>query len=83
MSLGQELQQKEKSCRWVMNLGNEQKQSPRGVSMKRCSENMQQIYRRTPFTKKTSGWLLLAMNINFLIFIILLIDNDEAWTTKL
>ena len=25
-----------------------QKQSPRGVPRKRCSENMQQIYRRTP-----------------------------------
>ena len=25
-----------------------QKQSPRGVHSKRCSENMQQVYRRTP-----------------------------------
>ena len=70
-----------------------QKQPPRGVPRKRCSENMQQIYRehpcrsvisiksqsnfieitlqhgcspvnllyifRTPFSKNTSGWLLL------------------------
>ena len=28
-----------------------QKQPPRGVSKKRCSENMQQIYRRTPMPK--------------------------------
>ena len=28
-----------------------QKQLPRGVLMKRCSENMQQIYRRTPMLK--------------------------------
>ena len=30
---------------------NRQKQSPRGVPRKRCSENMQQIYRRTPMSK--------------------------------
>ena len=35
-----------------------QKQPPRGVPRKMCSENMQQIYRRTPSLKKTSGWLL-------------------------
>ena len=28
-----------------------QKQPPRGVPWKRCSENMQQIYRRTPMPK--------------------------------
>ena len=28
-----------------------QKQSPTGVSRRRCSENMQQIYRRTPMSK--------------------------------
>ena len=28
-----------------------QKQPPRGVPRKRCSENMQQIYRRTPMPK--------------------------------
>ena len=28
-----------------------QKQPPRGVPMKRCSENMQEIYRRTPMPK--------------------------------
>ena len=28
-----------------------QKQPSRGVLMKRCSENMQQIYRRTPMPK--------------------------------
>ena len=28
-----------------------QKQSPRGVPRKRCSENMQQIYKRTPMPK--------------------------------
>ena len=28
-----------------------QKQLPRGVPRKRCSENMQQIYRRTPMPK--------------------------------
>ena len=74
-----------------------QKQPPRGVFRQRCSENMQQIYRRTPkpkcdfnkvakqnkfieitlwhgcslinllhifrtpFTKNTSGWLLLIV----------------------
>ena len=53
-----------------------QKQPLRGVSRKRCSENMQQIYRRTPmpkcssvnllhifrtaFSKNTSGRLLLG-----------------------
>ena len=29
----------------------DQKQPPKGVSRKRCSENMQQIYRRTPMPK--------------------------------
>ena len=29
-----------------------QKQPPRGVVSKRCSENMQQIYRRTPMPKR-------------------------------
>ena len=28
-----------------------QKQPPKGCSKKRCSENMQQIYRRTPMPK--------------------------------
>ena len=28
-----------------------QKQPPRGVIRKRCSENMQQIYRKTPMPK--------------------------------
>ena len=28
-----------------------QKQPPKGVPRKRCSENMQQIYRRTPMPK--------------------------------
>ena len=46
-----------------------QKQPSRGVLMKRCSENMQQIYRcspvnllhifKTSFAKNTTGWLLL------------------------
>ena len=49
-----------------------EKQPPRGILKKRCSENMQQIYRRTPmlkcdfnkaifrtpFPKITYGWLL-------------------------
>ena len=30
---------------------NNQKQPPRGVPRKRCSENMQQIYKRTPMPK--------------------------------
>ena len=30
---------------------NIQKQPPRGILKKRCSENMQQIYRRTPMPK--------------------------------
>ena len=41
-----------------------QKQPPRGVLKKRCSENMQQIYRRTTMPKcdfNTSRWLLLQM----------------------
>ena len=36
-----------------------QKQPSTGILRKRCSENVQKIYRRTPFTKNTSGWLLL------------------------
>ena len=36
-----------------------QKQPSKGILRKRCSENIQKIYRRTPFTKNTSGWLLL------------------------
>ena len=60
-----------------------QKQPPRGVPRKRCSENMQQIYRRTlwhrcssvnllhifrtPFSKNTYGWLLLTVVSNNLI----------------
>ena len=31
--------------------GKKQKQQPRGVLSKRCSESMQQIYRRTPMSK--------------------------------
>ena len=34
-----------------MSLGYLQKQPPRGVPRKRCSENMQQIYRGTPMPK--------------------------------
>ena len=37
---------------------NKQKQPFRGVFKKRCSENMQQIYRRTPFLKDIPGRLL-------------------------
>ena len=37
-----------------------QKQPPRGVPPKRCSEKMQQIY-RTPFTKNISERLLLKL----------------------
>ena len=43
---------------WVRSLGQDhckivflQKQPPRGVPRKRCSENMLQIYRRTPMSK--------------------------------
>ena len=44
-----------------------QKQPPGGVLSKRCSENMQQLYRRTPMPKcdfnkvasnRTSAWVL-------------------------
>ena len=35
-----------------------QKQPPRGVPRKSCSENMEQIF-RTTFPRITSGWLLL------------------------
>ena len=37
-------------------------QPPRGVPRKRCSENMQQIF-RTPFLKNTSRRLLLKASI--------------------
>ena len=35
----------------ICKMRNLQKQPPRGVLEKRCSENMQQIYRRTPMPK--------------------------------
>ena len=43
-----------------------QKQPLRGVPRKRCSENMQQIYRRTPmpkcdFNKVLKYWALLSI----------------------
>ena len=46
-----------------------QKQPPRGVPRKRCSENMQEIYRRTPifrtpFPKSTSVQLLLKLAVH-------------------
>ena len=37
-----------------------QKQPPRGITRKMNSENIQQIYRRTPMPKSTSGWLVLS-----------------------
>ena len=37
--------------RMIYHINTQQKQSPRGVPRKRCSENMQQIYRRTPMPK--------------------------------
>ena len=42
------------------------KQPPRGVPRKRCSENMQQIYRRTPmpkcdFNKVASNFIEIAL----------------------
>ena len=40
-----------------------QKQQFRGVLGKRCSENMQQIY-RTKFQQNISEWLLLALGEN-------------------
>ena len=36
---------------------NLQKQPLRDVLTKRCSENMQQIYRRTPMPSRTSAWV--------------------------
>ena len=53
---------------FIKTLSNIYKQTPRGVLKKRCSENMLQIYRRTPmqkcdfgtlFPRNTYGWLLL------------------------
>ena len=43
-----------------------QKQHPGGVLKKRCSENMQQIYRRTPFPNDTFGRLLLTIRVHFI-----------------
>ena len=38
-----------------------QKQPPRGVPRKRCSENMQQIYRRTPMPKRNFNKVALQL----------------------
>ena len=35
----------------ITNAANHQKQPSRGVPRKKCSENMQQIYKRTPMAK--------------------------------
>ena len=35
----------------LIRINNDQKQLSRGVFKKRCSENMRQIYRRTPMPK--------------------------------
>ena len=39
------------SCLFVLFIFHVQKQPSRGVLRKRCSENMQQMYRRTPMSK--------------------------------
>ena len=43
---------------WVIWMWNDQKQSFRGVLKKRCYENIQQIYRRTPMPKCDLATLL-------------------------
>ena len=43
-----------------------QKQPFRGVLMKRCSENMQQIYRRTPMAKSNFKKIALQFNMGVL-----------------
>ena len=40
----------------------DQKQPPRGVPRKRCSENMQQIYRGTPMPKCDFNKVALQLN---------------------
>ena len=45
-----------------------QKQPPRGVHRKRCSENMQQIYRRTTMTN-TYVYVYIYIYINIYIYI--------------
>ena len=47
--------------------GVQQKQSSRGVLRKRCSENMQQIYRRTPMSK--CGFNKLHFRMGVLLYI--------------
>ena len=42
------------ACRWFIVKKAKQKQPPAGVPRKRCSENMQQIYRRTPMSNLKS-----------------------------
>ena len=44
-------------------VGIQQKQSSRGVLRKRCSENMQQIYRRTPMSKYEFNKLHFGMGV--------------------
>ena len=44
-------------------LNSRQKQSSRGVLRKRCSENMQQIYRRTPMPKSDFNKVALQLYI--------------------
>ena len=43
--------------------GIQQKQPSRGVLRKRCSENMQQIYRRTPMSKREFNKLHFGMGV--------------------
>ena len=66
------------------------KQPPRGVPRKRCSENMQQIYRRKPmlkcnFSKAESNFIEIALQrvyspVNLLdIFATPFLKNTSGW----
>ena len=60
-----------------------QKQPSRGVLRKRCSENMQQIFKKTPFPRITSGRLLLKLETSYNLFTSWRIFIDRKCTAAL
>ena len=78
------------AAKWIVKIEKLRKQPPRGVPWKRFSENMQQIYRRTPLPKcdfkkvakqlywnRTSAWVF---SCKFVAYFQNIFFQEHLWT---